>query len=224
MDKGIFITGTGTDVGKTYVTALIVKKLNEEGIKTGYYKAAISGANSIENSDAGYVKKISKINQKEDTLLSYIYITPVSPHLASKIEGKPVNMTKILKDFNRVKNKYDFIVVEGSGGIVCPIRYDNIENIFLEDIIKKLELKSLIVADAGLGTINSVVLTVSYMKSKNITVSGIILNNYKGGIMEEDNIYMIEKITGVKVISCVSKDDKDIYIDEKYLKLITGGF
>lgn len=224
MDKGIFITGTGTDVGKTYVTALIVKKLNEEGIKTGYYKAAISGANSIENSDAGYVKKISKINQKEDTLLSYIYETPVSPHLASKIEGNPVNMTKILKDFNRVKNEYDFTVVEGSGGIVCPIRYDNIENIFLEDIIKKFELKSLIVADAGLGTINSVVLTVSYMKSKNITVSGIILNNYKGGIMEEDNIYMIEKITGVKVISCVSKDDKDIYIDEKYLKLITGGF
>lgn len=224
MDKGIFITGTGTDVGKTYVTALIVKKLNEEGIKTGYYKAAISGANSIENSDAGYVKKISKINQKEDTLLSYIYETPVSPHLASKIEGNPVNMTKILKDFNRVKNEYDFVVVEGSGGIVCPIRYDNTENIFLEDIIKKLELKSLIVADAGLGTINSVVLTVSYMKSKNITVSGIILNNYKGGIMEEDNIYMIEKITGVKVISCVSKDDKDIYIDEKYLKLITGGF
>lgn len=224
MDKGIFITGTGTDVGKTYVTALIVKKLNEEGIKTGYYKAAISGANSIDHSDAGYVKKISKINQKEDTLLSYIYETPVSPHLASKIEGNPVNMTKILKDFNRVKNEYDFIVVEGSGGIVCPIRYDNIENIFLEDIIKKLELKSLIVADAGLGTINSVVLTVSYMKSKNITVSGIILNNYKGGIMEEDNIYMIEKITGVKVISCVSKDDKDIYIDEKYLKLITGGF
>lgn len=224
MDKGIFITGTGTDVGKTYVTALIVKKLNEQGIKTGYYKAAISGANSIENSDAGYVKKISKINQKEDTLLSYIYETPVSPHLASKIEKNPVNMTKILKDFNRVKNEYDFVVVEGSGGIVCPIRYDNIENIFLEDIIKKLELKSLIVADAGLGTINSVVLTVSYMKSKNITVSGIILNNYKGGIMEEDNIYMIEKITGVKVISCVSKDDKDIYIDEKYLKLITGGF
>lgn len=224
MDKGIFITGTGTDVGKTYVTALIVKKLNEEGIKTGYYKAAISGANSIENSDAGYVKKISKINQKEDTLLSYIYKTPVSPHLASKIEGNPVNMTKILKDFNRVKNEYDFTVVEGSGGIVCPIRYDNIENIFLEDIIKKLELKSLIVADAGLGTINSVVLTVSYMKSKNITVFGIILNNYKGGIMEEDNIYMIEKITGVKVISCVSKNDKDIYIDEKYLKLITGGF
>lgn len=224
MDKGIFITGTGTDVGKTYITALIVKKLNEEGIKTGYYKAAISGANSIEHSDAGYVKKISKINQKEDTLLSYIYKTPVSPHLASKIEGNPVNMTKILKDFNKVKNEYDFIVVEGSGGIVCPIRYDNIENIFLEDIIKKLKLKSLIVADAGLGTINSVVLTVSYMKSKNITVSGIILNNYKGGIMEEDNIYMIEKITGIKVISCVSKNDKDIHIDEKYLKLITGGF
>ena len=55
MAKGIFVTGTGTDVGKTYVTALIVKKLVDAGIHAGYYKAALSGAESIEESDAGYV-------------------------------------------------------------------------------------------------------------------------------------------------------------------------
>ena len=55
MAKGIFVTGTGTDVGKTYVTALIVKKLADAGIHAGYYKAALSGAESIEESDAGYV-------------------------------------------------------------------------------------------------------------------------------------------------------------------------
>ena len=59
MAKGIFVTGTGTDVGKTYVTALIVKKLADAGIHAGYYKAALSGAESIEESDAGYVKKIA---------------------------------------------------------------------------------------------------------------------------------------------------------------------
>ena len=56
MAKGIFVTGTGTDVGKTYVTALIVKKLADAGIHAGYYKAALSGAESIEESDAGYVR------------------------------------------------------------------------------------------------------------------------------------------------------------------------
>ena len=55
MAKGIFVTGTGTDVGKTYVTALIVKKLADVGIHAGYYKAALSGAESIEDRDAGYV-------------------------------------------------------------------------------------------------------------------------------------------------------------------------
>jgi len=59
MGKGIFVTGTGTDIGKTYVTALIVKKLADAGIRTGYYKAALSGAKSIGDSDAGYVKKIA---------------------------------------------------------------------------------------------------------------------------------------------------------------------
>lgn len=62
MGKGIFVTGTGTDIGKTYVTALIVKKLADAGIRTGYYKAALSGAKSIGDSDAGYVKKIAGIS------------------------------------------------------------------------------------------------------------------------------------------------------------------
>ena len=65
MAKGIFVTGTGTDVGKTYVTALIVKKLADAGIHAGYYKAALSGAESIEESDAGYVKKIAGITGRQ---------------------------------------------------------------------------------------------------------------------------------------------------------------
>ncbi len=67
MAKGIFVTGTGTDVGKTYVTALIVKKLADAGIHAGYYKAALSGAESIEESDAGYVKKIAGITQEDSS-------------------------------------------------------------------------------------------------------------------------------------------------------------
>ena len=91
MAKGIFVTGTGTDVGKTYVTALIVKKLADAGIHAGYYKAALSGAESIEESDAGYVKKIAGITQEDSSLLSYLYQNAVSPHLAARIEGNPVD-------------------------------------------------------------------------------------------------------------------------------------
>ena len=72
MAKGIFVTGTGTDVGKTYVTALIVKKLAGAGIHAGYYKAALSGAESIEESDAGYVKTVSYTHLRAHETDSYL--------------------------------------------------------------------------------------------------------------------------------------------------------
>ena len=120
MAKGIFVTGTGTDVGKTYVTALIVKKLADAGIHAGYYKAALSGAESIKESDAGYVKKIAGITQEDSSLLSYLYQNAVSPHLAARIERNPVDPETVKADFDRVKKEYDYVTVEGSGGIVCP--------------------------------------------------------------------------------------------------------
>ena len=84
MSKGIFVTATGTDIGKTYVTALIIKKLREYGINAGYYKAALSGAETIKESDAGYVNQTSKINQNQVYL---IYISlPFLPTLLHKLK------------------------------------------------------------------------------------------------------------------------------------------
>ena len=73
MGKGLFITGTDTDVGKTYVTALLVKTLRKAGFDVGYYKAAISGAPTVAESDAGFVNRFAGINEPEDMILSYLY-------------------------------------------------------------------------------------------------------------------------------------------------------
>ena len=163
MAKKIFITGTGTDVGKTFVTGLIIKKLKENGLNAAYYKAAMSGNERMAGGglipgDALYVKNMSGIDQPLEEMCPYIYEAAVSPHLASRIEGNPVAMEEVKKGFSEVCQKYDFVTMEGSGGILCPICFDEKE-IWLEDVIKELGLSSLIVADAGLGTINSVVLT-----------------------------------------------------------------
>ncbi len=211
MAKGLFVTATGTDAGKTYITALLVKKLFEAGLSAGYYKAALSGAETIADSDAGYVKRISGIDQPEESVLSYLYQNSVSPHLAARIEGNPVELEKIRADFAKVVENYDYVTVEGSGGIVCPIRWDH-QKILLEDIIKEVGLDTVIVADAGLGTINAVVLTVSYLKSRKIGIRGIILNHYSGGVMQEDNIRMIEELTGIPVVAVVRDGDEDIEI------------
>ena len=79
----------------------------------------------------------------------------------------------------------------------------------------RLRLPVLVVADAGLGTINRVVTTCEYIRRRNISVKGIILNHWKGGVMEEDNAEMIEEITGGKVLARVKRGDTELDIDPK---------
>ena len=217
MSRGLFVTATGTDIGKTYVTALIVKKLRSLGLNAGYYKAAVSGAESVSESDAGYVNRIAQIGESEELLLSYLYKTAVSPHLAARIEGNPAEMSVIKSTFEKVCGKYDFVTMEGSGGIVCPIRRDEKAVIFLEDIIAQLGLPSVIVADAGLGTINAVVTTVEYMRTRKLPINGIILNKWNGDFMQRDNLTMIEELTGIKVCAAVREGADELEIDEKTL-------
>lgn len=225
MSKGLFITGTGTDVGKTYVTGLIVKKLHKAGKKAAYYKAAMSGNEKDEQGrlipgDAVAVKKISNIEQDTDSMCPYVYENAVSPHLASRIEGNPVVMEKVINSYEELKPEYEYITVEGSGGILCPICFDEAK-IQLEDVIQEMKLPCLIIADAGLGTINSVVLTYEYMKQKGIECKGIIFNHcHPGDVCEEDNRFMCEYMTGLKVLAFVQDGDTELSIDENVLMSI----
>lgn len=222
MSKNLFIAGTGTDVGKTYVSALIVKKLKEIGKNAAYYKAAMSGNNrradgSLIPGDAMYVKTISGIEQSLESMCPYVYENALSPHLAARIEGNHVQFSVVKQTFQNVCKQYEYVTMEGSGGIVCPICFDD-EKIRLDDIVKGLKLSSLIVADAGLGTINNVVLTAEYMRTKNLPVKGIIFNHFHpGNCMEEDNKFMCESMTGLKVLACVHHGDTSLELDADVL-------
>lgn len=204
MAKTIFITATGTDIGKTYISGLIAKHIKDKGLNIGYYKAALSGSNDIKDSDAWYVKQQADLPDSYDEMVSYTYKHAYSPHLAAQIEGNPPDIKIIKNAYKDISKKHDYMIVEGSGGIICPIRYDSNQKIFLEDIIKELNIPSLIIADAGLGTINSTVLTIEYMRSKNLKINGVILNRFEAeNEMHNDNKKMIEDMTGVKIIGVV---------------------
>lgn len=225
MSKNIFVTGTGTEIGKTYVAGLLVKKLHEAGEKSAYYKAAMSGNDKDDDGklipgDAKFVKEFGGIDQPLEKMCHYVYEHAYSPHLAAQIEGNPIDLDYAIEKFEDLKDKYDYITLEGSGGILCPLRFDD-QEIYLEDFIKKANLSTIIVADAGLGTINNVVLTAFYMKEKGIKVKGIIFNNFiPGDVMQEDNIKMCEHMSGLEVIACVKKGDKNLDIDIEKLKEI----
>lgn len=217
MAKTIFITATGTDIGKTYVSGLIAKHMKDKGLNIGYYKAALSGSLDITDSDAWYVKQQADLLDSYDEMVSYTYKHAYSPHLAAQIEGNPPDIKVIKNAYKNIDNRNDYMIVEGSGGIICPIRYDNNQKIFLEDIIKELNIPSLIIADAGLGTINSTVLTIEYMRSKNLKVNGVILNRFEmANEMHDDNRKMIEEMTGVKIIGVVI--DGILKLDEKNIE------
>lgn len=217
MKKGIFITATGTDIGKTYVSGLLVKQLREKGLNCGYYKPVLSGAvvegDKVIAGDAQHVSKTAELGGDSLERVSYLFKPAVSPHLAAELEGMSIRLEKISKDFEIAASKNEFTVVEGAGGIICPLNLD--ENLFMYDIPKALGLDVIVVADGGLGTINYTFLTVDFIKRLGLNIKGIILNNFDAeDFMHRDNKAVVERICGVKVIGTVAKDAKKIELSE----------
>lgn len=216
MGKAIFVTGTGTDVGKTYVTGLLVKKIRDAGLDGSYYKAALSGAEpdgqgNLVPGDAAWVKETAGLKDPLTDLVTYVYQEAVSPHLAAQINHRPVELETIREAFQKARARHEYLTMEGSGGILCPLRWDERQHLLLEDMIRALDLGCLLVADAGLGTINSTVLTVEYLQHRSIPVRGILFNRWKpGDRMQEDNRAMVEELTGIPVLACVKEGDREL--------------
>lgn len=252
MSKNLFIVGTGTDVGKTFISGLILKKLRGAGLSAAYFKAAMSGNErgadgALIPGDAVHVKNVSGIQQSVDEMCPYVYENAVSPHLAARTEGEPVDFDRVMNALERVRARYDFVLIEGSGGIVCPLRIDGtlrafqvqtsgfhskvinetrklgqetdgVRDLWLEDFVRASGAPCLLVADAGLGTINSVSLTAFYMREKGLPLRGIIFNHFKdGNAMHEDNLRMCEHVTGLRVLTRTADDGDDIGMTEDEL-------
>ena len=223
MAKKIFITATGTDIGKTYISALIVKKMRECGYDCGYYKPVISGVTELcgklIDSDANYVVQMADIPTQADDCVSYWWKEALSPHLAAKRSNQKIDIDKIKYDFSQINKKYDYLLIEGAGGITCPLLVEKEEKYLLKDLIWELGLSIIIVADAGLGTINSTLLTVEYARENGIEIEGIVLNNYESdNFMHWDNLEQIETLTGVNVVATVSHNASDIMLLEGLFK------
>lgn len=204
MAKGVFIVGTDTDVGKTVVAAGLMHVLRSNGYNATYFKAALSGAHLVDNElipgDTKLVSEVSNLEEAYENITPYVYKASLSPHLAAKLENKSIDLNVICEKYTNLKEKYDYIIAEGSGGIVCPLIDDERGMYTLENLIKDLNMSVIIVARAGLGTINHTVLTVKYIEALGIKIKGIIINNYKEDLLCDDNIKMIEKLTKVSII------------------------
>ncbi|MFI3300773.1 MAG: dethiobiotin synthase [Candidatus Gastranaerophilales bacterium] len=219
--KIIYITATGTDVGKTYMSGLLIKKMRELGFNCGYFKPVLSGAKfeheKLIPEDCINVLKTANIDADANQHASYIFKTPASPHLSAEIENIKIDLDKIKIDFANISKKYEYIVIEGAGGIICPL--DLTTNTLMQtDIIKSFSSDVIIIAPSELGSINSTLLTTQYLKSQNINIKGIILNNFdEKNFIHQDNKKSIEKLSNIQIITTVKNKDTQININKETL-------
>lgn len=213
MREGVFVTGTGTDVGKTYVSALLVKTLRMQGRSAGYFKPALSGASRRDGAlvpgDAEEVCRVSGLPGPAAQYVAYLYEHAVSPHLAARLEGPPITRERIIERFSQVAARFDYLVAEGCGGLFCPLN-DGEKPLLLGDVAAMLGLPLVIVSPSGLGAINAAVLTAEYAAKLGLPVLAAVMNGFEAGNpLHEDNRVQIERFTGLRTI-CVARDARTI--------------
>ena len=179
MTPGIFITGTDTDVGKTYVAALIAKQLHKQGVNVGVYKPAASGCtdngdNMLFSEDADALWNAAGQPATVNHVCPQMYRAPLAPHLSARAEGKEIHRELLVQGIEYWQENSDFIIVEGAGGLMSPISDDD----FVADLAYEFGFPLVVVVANKLGCINHTLQTLvtAAAYEDGISIAGIILN------------------------------------------------
>lgn len=175
----IFVTGTDTDIGKTYCSGVLANELKYE-----YWKPIQTGVTKEEDFDSCYIRKTHNIRTHSE---SYCFSAPLSPHIAANLENQTIDINNIKRP--DTKNN---LIIEGAGGVLVPIN----EQILMIDLIKHFNIPVIIVAADKLGTINHTLMTIEMLRKYQIEIIGVIMNFYQN----EQNAISIEKYGRVKIV------------------------
>ena len=177
--RGLFITGTDTDVGKTYVAALIARELAASGRRVGVYKPAASGCRReggrLISGDAVSLWEAAGRPGELDYVCPQCFEAPLAPHLAARAEGKRLDEERLRTGIDYWRSRSEIIVVEGAGGLMSPLG----EQRYVADLACDLGFPLIVVARNVLGTINATLQTLIAAAAfrKGLTVAGVVLNN-----------------------------------------------
>lgn len=188
-----FITGTDTNVGKTYVTKLIIESLRAEGIFAVGLKPISCG-----DRDDGTILSAASGNLPLDEVNPLHFSSAVAPHVAALLENKTIHPTELIASYQTISEKYDPVIVEGAGGWEVPIT----NNYFVSDLAKDLNLPVILVAANRLGALNHILLTLAAIEAKGLKCAGIILNQLEDEMDTPmiTNKGIIESLTNVPLL------------------------
>lgn len=181
--NALFITGTGTDVGKTVISSLLLGFLLRKGLKAGYQKWVSTGGEMP--GDLLYCFNNNKLPFREqdiDKHVMYRFSMAASPHLAAEREAREFDADRVKKNFYHYALEKDFVLVEGVGGVMVPLRRD----LLLADFLVMFQMPVLVVAKSGLGTINHTLLTLESLKRRGVYVLGIIFSDEQEDMDHDD--------------------------------------
>ena len=205
MRKGVFITGTDTEVGKTIIAGGLARLFCNMGINVGVMKPVETGGKykkgKLVGKDTEYLIRMSKIQDVYSHINPYILQHPLAPYVAAKLEGKKIYKKKIFASFRNLMDKYDFLIVEGCGGFLVPIT----SNYMISDLARDMKLPIIVVTRVGLGSINHTLLTLDHARRSGIKVIGVIINKTSRNIQmsEKTNPQIIKTFGKVPILGIV---------------------
>lgn len=170
------MTGTDTNVGKTYVTGQLMKFLGSSGFRVGGMKPVASGGEWVDgewrNEDALLIHSSASIALPYDVVNPYAFRQPVSPHLAARFEQREIRLEGILVPFREIQSQVDCVVVEGAGGWLCPLG----RSLDIADLALALKLPVILVVGMRLGCINHARLTDRAIRNSGVPYAGWVAN------------------------------------------------
>ena len=199
MAQGVFVTGTGTEVGKTVVAATIARTLTGEGRRVAVFKPAVTGLDEGVETDHALLRRASRSSQSDEEIAPYRYGPPASPHLAAALAGEEIDPERLRQAAAAAAEGADAIVCEGVGGLLVPLS----PGYMVRDLAADLGYPVIVVAGPGLGTINHTLLTVEAARAADLEVSAVVLNPWPGepSEIERSNRETLADLTGAPVLT-----------------------
>lgn len=205
---GLFVTGTGTSVGKSVVAAVLAHAAARAGRSVGVFKPAVSGLDDGGESDHALLRRAAGSDQRDEEIAPYRYGPPVSPHLGAQIEAEEIEPQVLLAAASAARAGRDYLVCEGVGGILVPLA----PGYLIRNLAADLALPLVIAASPGLGTINHTLLTIEAAWTAELEVRAVVLTPWpkRPTRVHRSNRETIAELGGAEVMTLPRIDLDDV--------------
>lgn len=211
--RSFFVTGTDTDVGKTFITCALIEAFASRGIRSVPMKPVAAGTINVNgvfmNADVAALRDVSGTEAALSDINPYCFSEPIAPHLAAQHEDVTVELQVICAAFERLKGDANTVLVEGAGGFLVPLS----DHQSMAEIPAALALDIILVVDMRLGVLNHALLTVEAIGARGLTLGGWVANSATAGVPMlafNENLETLTRMIDAPLLGTVPFDTQSV--------------